>query len=157
MYALTLQQPYATFVALGIKELETRNLKVNYRGPLLIHAGMKPIGRRGRILIKELSENFPPIGDLLLPINEYPLGAIVCKCDLVDCMPTTFITPNKLERMTGWWEQMYAWKLEEIQPLFIPNVLGKQGIWKFPDDQIPNYSEGQFIDPINFDLAGKKS
>lgn len=141
MYALTLHQPYATLIALGIKEFETRDWKTTYRGPLLIHAGVKKLGRYEKKLIKELSEKFPPIGELLLPITEYPLGAIVAKCDLVDCIPTNTFTPNNLERMVGWWEgNRFAWKVEEIQPLFIP-VLGKQGLWKFPDHDIPNYSE----------------
>ncbi|CAD5985011.1 hypothetical protein PCC9214_05367 [Planktothrix tepida] len=141
MYALTLQQPFATFVALGIKEFETRNWYTHYRGPLLIHAGVTPVKRQGKILIKQLSEKFRPIGNLLLPITEYPIAAIVCKCELVDCIPTTSFTPNNLERMTGWWEQSYAWKLEEVQPLFIPQVLGKQGLWKFPDEEVLKYSE----------------
>lgn len=151
MLTLTLWQPYATFIALGIKEYETRSWRTDYRGPLLIHAAKRPLGRYEKMLIKNLSEKFRPIGELLLPITEYPLGAIVCKCDLVDCMPTVTFTPNNLEQMVGGWnEGRYAWKVEEVQPLTIPDVSGKQGLWQFPNDEVLKYSETQ-------QLVGTKS
>lgn len=147
MYALTLWQPYATFIALGIKEFETRSWGTNYRGPLLIHAAKRPLGIYEKLLIKNLSEKFRPIGDLLLPISEYPLGAIVCKANVVDCLPTiTFTPPNNLEQMVGGWsEGRYAWKFEDVQTLNIPDISGKQGFWNFPDEDIPNYSESQIL------------
>lgn len=37
---LTLRQPWATLVAEGIKKYEFRSWKTNYRGKVLIHAGM---------------------------------------------------------------------------------------------------------------------
>lgn len=151
MYALTLWQPYATFIALGIKEYETRSWGTNYRGPLLIHAAKRPLGGYEKLLQKSLSEKFPVIGNLLLPIAEYPLGAIVCKVDVVDCVPTENFTPNNLERMLGGWnEGRFAWKFEEVQPLNIPDISGKQGFWKFPDHELPNYLETQ-------QLVGAKS
>lgn len=43
MKALTLHQPWATLVALGIKTVETRSWYTPYRGPLAIHAGLKDV------------------------------------------------------------------------------------------------------------------
>lgn len=37
--ALTLHQPWAQLVALGVKTIETRSWSTSYRGPLAIHAG----------------------------------------------------------------------------------------------------------------------
>ena len=37
---LTLKQPWATLVAEGIKKYEFRSWKINYRGKVLIHAGV---------------------------------------------------------------------------------------------------------------------
>ena len=37
---LTLRQPWATLVAEGIKKYEFRSWKTNYRGKILIHAGI---------------------------------------------------------------------------------------------------------------------
>lgn len=39
MKALTLHQPWASLVALGVKTIETRSWATRYRGPLAIHAG----------------------------------------------------------------------------------------------------------------------
>ena len=48
MKALTLHQPRASLVALGVKTIETRGWSTTYRGPLLIHAGKREpeIGER---------------------------------------------------------------------------------------------------------------
>ena len=55
MKALTVCQPYASLIVgwpgiaiEDIKQIENRNWKTSYRGPLLIHAGTRPHGwRRG--------------------------------------------------------------------------------------------------------------
>lgn len=39
MNALSIWQPWASFIALGIKNVENRGWATRYRGPLLIHAG----------------------------------------------------------------------------------------------------------------------
>jgi hypothetical protein len=41
MKALTLWQPWATAIALGLKHYETRTWFVGYRGDLAIHAAKK--------------------------------------------------------------------------------------------------------------------
>lgn len=59
MKALTLHQPWATLVALGVKSIETRSWTTSHRGPIAIHAARTmprearmaaydPIRRRGR-------------------------------------------------------------------------------------------------------------
>ena len=44
MKALTLHQPWATLIALGVKTIETRSWRTNYRGPIAIHAGLHAPG-----------------------------------------------------------------------------------------------------------------
>jgi hypothetical protein len=41
MKAITLWQPWASFVGLGVKTIETRSWSTRYRGPLAIHAGSR--------------------------------------------------------------------------------------------------------------------
>ena len=43
MKALTIRQPHATLIALGVKHIETRSSPTTYRGPLAIHAGKAPL------------------------------------------------------------------------------------------------------------------
>lgn len=43
MKALTIRQPWASLIALGVKTIETRSWPTKYRGPIAIHAGKHPI------------------------------------------------------------------------------------------------------------------
>jgi len=38
---LTVRQPYASLLVSGIKDVENRSRRTNYRGTVLIHAGAK--------------------------------------------------------------------------------------------------------------------
>lgn len=50
MKAITLNQPYASLIAAGIKTIETRRWRTNHRGPLLICAGKKAFPRGYSVL-----------------------------------------------------------------------------------------------------------
>ena len=91
MKAITLTQPWATLVSLGLKRFETRSWQTSYRGPLAIHAA-KGFPRWARELCAEepfrmalsgLLEHCPP--GLLYPL---PLGQIVAVCDLTEIYST---------------------------------------------------------------------
>ena len=41
MKALSLRQPWATLVAIGAKQIETRSWSTAYRGTIAIHAGLE--------------------------------------------------------------------------------------------------------------------
>lgn len=93
--ALTVRQPWASLIAHGVKQVETRTRPTNHRGPLAIHAGLhRPVEGaedggwwwqwdvdHGIIVNQNAHprrEEFPA-----------PLGAIVAVADLVDCIPIT--------------------------------------------------------------------
>lgn len=95
--ALTLWQPWASLVALGLKRIETRSWSTPYRGRLLIHAAAKvptiaPCGdwRIGRSTLRyadrtERSYAYTLPGDGgVVPL---PLGAVVASCMLDDVVP----------------------------------------------------------------------
>ena len=87
MKVLTLHQPWASLIALGVKTIETRSWSTQYRGPLAIHAGARApksmfigdylVTGTGRLSVKKTGH-----GATLLP-----LGAIVATCTLVDVVP----------------------------------------------------------------------
>jgi hypothetical protein len=52
MKAITVRQPYATLLCMGLKTIETRTSTTNYRGPLLIHASKS---------CPEIIPDFPPL------------------------------------------------------------------------------------------------
>ena len=89
---LTLTQPYATLVVLGLKTIETRSWATKHRGPLLIHAGLGPgyFGSEAALWQCCLSE---PCRTALAKHGirnpgRLPRGAIIGRVELDDCWPT---------------------------------------------------------------------
>ncbi len=68
MKALTIHQPYASWIVDGAKWVENRTWATGYRGPLAIHAGLS------QVELKRLHCQ-----------GTYPLGMIVGTVDLVAC------------------------------------------------------------------------
>ena len=57
MKALSIRQPWAELIVAGLKDIENRTWRTDYRGPVLIHAGMKiePIDADLREWVKRIS------------------------------------------------------------------------------------------------------
>ena len=107
MKVLSLTEPYATLIKNGIKTIETRSWKTNYRGKLYIHASSTKIP-------KEYKNNKELMS--LVDINDLNYGNIICSCELVDCVEMTdeFVNnvknKNKNEYITGIYSNgRYAW------------------------------------------------
>lgn len=123
MKVLTIKQPWASLIMLGLKQYEFRSWKTNYRGELLIHAG-KGIDKDGLNRLKKyLPENLPS-------------GEIICKVKLTDCIKVTkefleelrHINEDVYKRST--FKEEYAWKLEVVEILKEPiKINGKLGLW----------------------------
>ena len=129
MKALTIKQPYASLIVNGYKEYEFRTWKTNYRGKLLIHAG----------LTLE-----PPLLNKIESYNiEYTKGAIIGEVELTDCILVDETLDKKLRKLNpniyaNNHVNMYAWKLENIKKYDKPiYIKGKLGLW--------NYEEGEQI------------
>lgn len=96
MKTLTLTQPWASLVALGQKNIETRSWRTSYRGPLAIHAA-KGMSKED----KELCFTDPFFGaltgleprnyslrgarELNLRVSNLPRGQVIATCRLVGC------------------------------------------------------------------------
>lgn len=145
MRGITLWQPWASLVAFGLKQYETRHWYTSYRGPLLIHAAKrkaKPedlknivIGAIDRGATREQLELLDQ-----LYRSELPLGAIVALTELTDCLEMSeqktkwqihIPSQTAVERLAGNWKNgRFAWKLENIRALPEPIIAsGKQGFW----------------------------
>ncbi|MEB3218908.1 MAG: DNA N-6-adenine-methyltransferase [Nostocales cyanobacterium 94392] len=131
---ISLWQPWASLIPLGLKHYETRNWKTNYRGKLLICSTAANS--------KQHKEYLKICDELQLPAWEnFPHGSAIALCDLVDCIEMTpeFIAQqSQTEIKSGDWQVgRYAWKLENIQPITEAfAVKGKQG---FFDVSLENY------------------
>lgn len=123
MKVITLKQPWASLVAYGYKKYEFRSWKLNYRGPILIHAGLG-IDKEAMQKVKDLNLEFPSkkimaivnIDDCILLDED--ISSVINK-------ENPLVYGNKIR--TG-----YAWKLSNAKLVNIPeSVSGKQGIWNY--------------------------
>lgn len=126
MKALTLHQPWASLIALGVKTIETRSWSTSYRGPLAIHAAAR---KPTDVMVGEWeSSDFGSAGwEMRNPEGrgvDLPFGAIIATCELVDVVPMVAVgghgIPKSLivseviegdprdlillDRAGGWWE-----------------------------------------------------
>ena len=125
MKAITLYQPYASAIALGLKHFETRSWQTSYRGPLAIHASLS-MSRKA----KEFARTEVALGRIP---RSLPLGCIVCIATLIDVLPAVEVglQVDAIERMYGDYAPgRWAWKLDHVRVLVdLIFVRGKQGLW----------------------------
>lgn len=134
MKAISLWQPWATAMALGLKVVETRHWRHGYRGPLAIHAA-KRWQRDERDWARELAENYDTP-----ELAEPPLGAIVavgmlCRIDRTEDARERL---GEMELMLGNYAPgRFAWLFQDVRALPSPIPFkGAQGIFEIPDDLI---------------------
>ena len=155
MRALTLTQPWASLVAIGAKQIETRSWSTRYRGPLAIHAGagLGPVG--GNQGLNALVAN-EPFWSILSAAGctfgrrtptGLPMGAIVATCDLIGCVSTELydsvhyrdeawqVPPGNMSYEYSFGDYSpgrYAWLLANIKALPEPiPCKGALGLWNY--------------------------
>ena len=79
MKALTVKQPWASLIVTGVKDIENRTWKTNFRGRLLIHAGK-------HIPFKEIDLLVRQRGISCWQEGTYPEGAIIGSVEIVGCV-----------------------------------------------------------------------
>ncbi len=136
MKAITLWQPWATFIADGLKCFETRSWETRYRGRLAIHAANRWQPDQARLFLR-LRQEFPEL-HIYPPYNTrdgFPLGCVVAIVELSVIQLTEAIRDqiSPLERALGdYGGGRFAWKLRLVEKLLVPErVAGKQGLWKW--------------------------
>ena len=120
MKALSIRQPWAELIVAGLKDIENRTWPTDYRGPLLIHAGMKiePIDADLRELVKRLSGfDLPDAADL-------PRGGIVGQAEIVDLVQSS---PSR------WFSGPYGFVLASARRLPFRPMPGKPGLFEVPE------------------------
>lgn len=138
MKVITLIQPWGSLIALGEKKIETRSWKTDYRGPLLIHAGMKVNICSKKGIFKNVLETHGYTKETL------PTGLIIAKCNLVDCLEIVqagvcYGTLSNGMEVSGNEYQFgdyqigrYAWLLKNIELLKDPiPAKGQLRLWEY--------------------------
>lgn len=132
--AISLTQPWATLVAIGAKQYETRSWRTNYRGWLAIHAAKGfPQDCRMRCYAQPFARVLAEAG--FNTDKDLPRGKVIALVNLTDCLSTdTFIPPLTNECVFGDYAAgRFAWKLENVQRIAAPEeAKGALGLWRLP-------------------------
>lgn len=128
MRVLTLREPWASLIAEGVKQIETRSWLTNYRGELYIHAGLSKIPKS--------NERMNQLSSMLKGSLHY--GTIFAKCNLTDCIPIDEIFAEKVKRdnlnnfLCGdYTPGRYAWILSDVQFVTPITTKGQLSIWNY--------------------------
>ena len=143
MKALSLLQPWASLVVMGLKTIETRSWNTSYRGELLIHASL---GKRGGLIAKE-----HPFKKYIADFDSLPFGALIGKVVLVDTVPAASLpySDTHINRLTmeekafgDYSGNRRAWIFEDAVSFNKPIPFkGSLGLWEVRDFEKMNISE----------------
>ena len=82
MRAISVRQPWAALIVLGIKDVENRGWRTRYRGPVLIHAS----AGRSQLSLSDIARDYGvAVGDELAQLSAL-MGGIIGEADIVDCV-----------------------------------------------------------------------
>ena len=125
MKAITLCQPYAAWVAEGLKD-ETRTWTTKHRGPLAIHVSQ-------RVDHEAMGTIGGPYHAARM-LNER--GKIICVANLVDVRP---MRPEDEGRAKiGWSDRRHLWILRDVFRVPPLPWKGSLGLWWVPDEAVAN-------------------
>lgn len=137
--AISLHQPYASAMALGLKLNETRHWPTKYRGPLAIHAAtttkyVSGWERRADCpMRRKLHPHFAAAGIILT--EHFPLGCIVGVANLIECTPTEEmdLELGPVEAALGnYADGRFAWRTADMFRLATPvPERGRQRWWSW--------------------------
>lgn len=132
---ISLHEPYASAVALGLKPVETRYRRTLYRGTIGIHAAKKwDFDQKAKLLY--FTSTFPRFRKLWSACS---FGKVVALVDIVDCKPSDrFCGVDDLTLALGDFSPgRWAWMLENVRKLPHPvPAIGRQGFFNVEIDMI---------------------
>ncbi|QTE37508.1 ASCH domain-containing protein [Mucilaginibacter gossypii] len=118
MKALSVKQPWAALIVSGIKDIENRTWKTNFRGRVYIHASQKPVDEIQELL-DMLSLN------IKTAVEQFNYSAIIGEVDIVDCVQNH----PSLWAENGVWNWVLANPVKYETPIL--NVKGGLSFWKY--------------------------
>lgn len=123
MKAISIKQPYASLIVSGIKNIENRTWKTNYRGRVLIHASAVPaLSDIGDLPTEQLKYAYSEMGKGK-EIEPIVTSAIIGSVEIVDCVQNH----NSVWAEKGVWNWVLANPVKFKEPIL--GVKGKLSIW----------------------------
>lgn len=107
--AITIRQPHAQLILLGVKTVELRRWATRHRGQLLICAGARADYELG-----------------------FPRGVVLALVDLVDIAP--YLPSDALAACSRWRRGLMAWRLENPRAVAQTPLKGRLGLFSAPSE-----------------------
>jgi hypothetical protein len=141
MKVLSLLQPLATLVVMGVKKYEVRSWQTKHRGALLIHASAKKPSRRERLFFEEADY----FRDYIDSMDHLPYGAIIGEVNLLAIHETGWLLQHlEADPFHNWARELafddyspgrYAWQLTGARKLgYVLPLKGSLGLWEYKGD-----------------------
>ena len=111
MKALSVKQPWASYIVQGDKNIENRKWPTNYRGRLLIHASL----------------TFDSSAPDYVVAHHFTYGAIIGCVDVVDVVR---------HHESPWFSGPYGWVLENARTFTPIRWRGMPGLFEVPDEKL---------------------
>jgi len=132
MKAISIRQPWADLVIQGKKTLDLRTRKINYRGPLAIHAS--------QTIEEDACQQFE------VDLASLTVGAVIGIVNLIEvfAIDETLYREKADQHLShrGYRGDLYGWQFKEPKELHRPIMYrGRQGLFNIPDDIINGSSD----------------
>ena len=138
---ITVKQPWASLIVEGIKDIENRTWKTNFRGRILIHAGQNKLSP-----VRVLNEQQKAIVKSRMLWNECCLpetGAIIGSVEIVDCVinhPSIWAEKTDLDSIHNhMFDPFYTYNWVLANPIKLDTPIpckGKLSFWDFDETLI---------------------
>lgn len=116
MKALSIRQPWAWLIVNGHKDIENRTWPTNYRGPILIHTGLKA-DRAGYEYVRVYHPDIP-----MPAFTAFERGGVVGQTSIIDCLERSW---------SRWFEGPWGFVLADSKPLPFQKGGGKLGFFEW--------------------------
>ncbi len=133
MKALSIKQPWASLIVEGIKDVENRTWRTNFRGRIYVHAS-SPTKFNVHLSDERTALSFGIIKQAI--DGNLPFGAIIGEVDIIDCVqnhPSIWAEKHDLHFNDDKPKQTWNWLLANParydEPIF--NVKGKLSFWDY--------------------------
>ena len=139
--ALPVKDPWATLIAIGAKQIETRSYRTRHRGPIAIHSS-KALSREDQELcFQEPVRGALERAGIRFP-TDMPRGAIIAVAEIAACAQVPGAQdweediPPEPERSFGFYSPgRWMWRLQSVHRLPEPiECRGMLGLWRLPPE-----------------------
>ncbi|GAA4338629.1 hypothetical protein GCM10023149_48730 [Mucilaginibacter gynuensis] len=133
MKALSIKQPWAELIVAGIKDIENRSWRTNFRGRVYVHASQKYQAGYGSLTIftNEQLQTFDSSLKNAMKDRCWLTSAIIGEVDIIDCVKghQSIWAIEKDDKGKEQWHWVLANAIKYDQPIL--NVNGGLSFWEY--------------------------